>query len=924
MTGDDNRDGDQPETSNPTPPIPPQTQQIPHTVSSIKLLILKKEKYDIWAMKIKHYLSHTDYPIWQVIQNRNGHVSVTTDTNEMIKVLPPKTAEEVVARKRERKTRTTLLMALPKEHLAKFYKMVDAKEMWEAIKSRFGGNDYSKARDNGRRPTFQDDSKALVTIDGEDIDWSGHVEEDTQNFGMMAYSSSNSGSDNEVQSCSKTCVESYARLNKLYDEQRDKLGNASVEIIAYTLALKREIDYMPSEPDVEIDYSKFIYGPKQTLADESNSKPVLEPVVNESKVDDPHKALKDKGIVDSGCSRHMTGNKTHLAYYQEFKGGSVAFEGSNGIITGKGKIKADRLDFEDVYYVEELKHYNIFFVSQMCDKKNKVLFTDTDCLVLSPDFKLPDENQKGKQHKASCKAKTVSSVNQLLQILHMELFGPTSTTDCKTSEKPVSQVEQIFQEEIEKLKRQEKEANDAVWNEASHETWDVNTNSTNLFNAVSAPVSVVGPSRALNDDKPSYLNDSLMPSLEDLYASPCVGIFTDSSYDDEGVETEFNNLETTMTVSPTPITRIHTIHPKTQILRDPLLAVQTRSKVHKNFEAHALFKIQKVWILVDLPFGKKEISTKWVYRNKKDERGVIVRNKARLVAQGHRQEEGIDYDEVFAHSAFMYGTIDDEAYVTQPPGFIDPKFPNKAYKVMKALYGLHQAPRAWYATLSTFLEQSGYRRRAIDKTLFINVKTASTPIKTQKPLVKDEKAADVDVHLYRKSTTGGCQFLGRILISWQCKKQTIVATTTEAQYVVAAHCCRQVLWIQNQLLDYGFNLMKTKIYIDNESTICIVKNPVFHSKTKHIEIRHHFIRDAYEKKLIQVLKIHTDDNVADLLTKAFDVSSKELVSPGENDSCKKLASPKKTTLETTAGSRLRLLGKVDIAAEVSKEIILSS
>ncbi|GKD47700.1 hypothetical protein Tco_1276676, partial [Tanacetum coccineum] len=127
--------------------------------------------------------------------------------------------------------------------------------------------------------------------------------------------------------------------------------------------------------------------------------------------------------------------------------------------------------------------------------------------------------------------------------------------------------------------------------------------------------------------------------------------------------------------------------------------------------------------------------------------------------------------------------------------------------------------------------------------------------------------------LDRKSTTGGCQFLGKRLISWQCKKQTIVAnSTTEAEYVAAANCCGQVLWIQNQMLDYGFNFMNTKIYIDNESTICIVKNPVFHSKTKHIEIRHHFIRDSYEKKLIQVIKIHTDQNVADLLTKAFDAS----------------------------------------------------
>ncbi|GJX20778.1 putative ribonuclease H-like domain-containing protein [Tanacetum coccineum] len=427
----------------------------------------------------------------------------------------------------------------------------------------------------------------------------------------------------------------------------------------------------------------------------------------------------------------------------------------------------------------------------------------------------------------------------------------------------------------------------------------------------------------------------------------------------------------------------------------------------------------------DLPYGKKAIGTKWVYRNKKDERGVVVRNKARLVAQGHRQEEGIDYDEVFApvarieairiflafasymgfivyqmdvKSAFLYGKIDEEVYVSQPPGFIDPKYPKKVYKVVKALYGLHQAPRAWYATLSTFLLKSGYRRGTIDKTLFIkkdkndimlvqvyvddiifgstkrswcdefetlmksrfqmssmgeltfflglqvkqkedgifisqdkyvaeilkkfdfvSVKPVSTPIETQKPLVKDEEASDVDVtqktshlnvvkrifrylkdkpklglwyprvssfnleaysdshyagaNIDRKSTTRGCQFLGRRLISWQCKKQTIMATsTTEAEYVAVANYYGQVLWIQNQMLDYGFNFMNIKIYIDNESTICIVKNLVFHSKTKHIAIRHHFIRDSYEKKLIQVLKIHTNNNVADLLTKAFDVS----------------------------------------------------
>nr|GEU80700.1 hypothetical protein [Tanacetum cinerariifolium] len=794
-------------------------------------------------------------------------------------------------------------------------------------------------------------------------------------------------------------------------------------------------NYMPSRPDVKIDYSKFTYSPKQTPVDESDSKPVeyassysdssvekttsmsalvdnapkivCEPNVwtdapiieeYESDSDDDSVSHVQENIEKASFAftdsvKHVKSrNKAHLADYQEFKGGSVAFGGSNGRITGKGKINTGRLYFKDVYYVEELKHYNIFSVSQMYDKKNKVLFTDTDYLVLSYYFKLPDENQvllkiprqhnmysfnlknidpsgdlsclltkasidesnkwhrrlghvnfknlnklvkgnlvrglpskifendhtcvafqKGKQHKASCKAKIVSSMNQPLQILRMDLFGPTSgsrgnivmpelhnkmelprerkgtllrsayltnvksledkiqkTTDCKTCEKPVSQVEKIFQEELEKLKRQEKEANDALRKEATHDYLDANTNSTNLLNGASAPVSAACPSKALNDVEPSYPDDPSMPYLKDIFASPSEGIFTNSSYDNEGMVTDFNNLETTVNVSPTSTTGIHTIHPKTQILRDPMLAVQIRSKMKKNSKAHAL--------------------------DKKDENGVVTRNKARLVAQGHRQEERIDYDEVFAHvarieairiflafasyigfivyqmdvkSAFLYGIINEEVYVDD------------------IIFGSTKKSRC--DEFEELMKNRFQMSSMGELTFFLGL---------QKPLVKDEEAADVDVHLYRSmigslmyltasrpdimfavcvcsrfqvtSKTSHLQAVKRIFSDYAGVNLNMKSTTGEAEYVVAAHCCVQVLWIQNQLLDYGFNLMNTKIYIDNESTICIVKNPVFHSKTKHIEIRHHFIRDAYEKKLIQVLKIHIDDNVVDLLTKAFD------------------------------------------------------
>ncbi|GJX25976.1 putative ribonuclease H-like domain-containing protein [Tanacetum coccineum] len=297
-------------------------------------------------------------------------------------------------------------------------------------------------------------------------------------------------------------------------------------------------------------------------------------------------------------------------------------------------------------------------------------------------------------------------------------------------------------------------------------------------------------------------------------------------------------------------------------------------------------------------------------------------------------------------SAFLYGKIEEEFYVCQPPRFEDLEFPNKVYMIDKTLlikrvkgdillvqvyiddiiFGstkkelctefeklMHKkfqmnsmGELTFFLGLQVtqkddgiFISQDKYVDEILKKFGFSTVKTTSTPMDTSKPLLKDEEAKDVDVHLYRsmirslmyltasrpdiidyvgasldrKSTTGGCQFLRRRLISWQCKKQTIVAnSTTKAEYVAASSCCGQVLWIQNQMLDYGYNFMNTKIFIDNESTICIVKNPVFHSKTKHIKIRHHFIRDSYEKRLIQVIKIHTDHNVADLLIKAFDVS----------------------------------------------------
>ncbi|GJY29410.1 putative ribonuclease H-like domain-containing protein [Tanacetum coccineum] len=253
---------------------------------------------------------------------------------------------------------------------------------------------------------------------------------------------------------------------------------------------------------------------------------------------------------------------------------------------------------------------------------------------------------------------------------------------------------------------------------------DANVNSTNNINTVSLIVNAA-------DIENNAANENIVYGCDD--------------------DPNMTNLDTHILFSPTPTTRIHKDHPLEQIIRDIHSAPQTR-RMTKNVTAHAMqkellqFKLQQVWTLIDLPHGKRAIGTKWVYMNKKDKRGIVIRNKARLVVQGYTQEEGIDYDEVFApvvrieairlflayasfkyfvmyqmdvKGAFLYGKIKEEIYVCQPPRFKDPKFPDKVYKVEKALYGLHQAPRAWYETPSTYLLDNRFQRGQIDKTLFI-------------------------------------------------------------------------------------------------------------------------------------------------------------------------------------------------------------
>nr|GEX53976.1 hypothetical protein [Tanacetum cinerariifolium] len=334
-------------------------------------------------------------------------------------------------------------------------------------------------------------------------------------------------------------------------------------------------------------------------------------------------------------------------------------------------------------------------------------------------------------------------------------------------------------------------------------------------------------------------HDPLKLELEDTAKIQTTGIFgnvydeddlepNNHSYADEsvGAEANFNNMEPSTVFSPILTTRVHSNHPTAQIIGDPMSTVQTR-----------------------------------------------VRNKARLVVQGHKQEEGIDYDEVFAPVARVEAIrlfLAFASYMNFPVYRMD----------VKVLFSMALLNRS--------------------------IRSESTPMETHNPLTKDENGEDVDVHLYR-SMIGSLMYLTssrpdimfsvcaclrfqvqpkvshlhtvkrifRYLIGqpklglWYHKDSTLIV---EAFLTVTM---RVQAWTgnpQQENLDYGYNFMQTKIHVDNQSAICVIKNPVYHSKAKHIEIRHHFIRDSYEKRLIEMVKIHTNNNVADLLTKAFDKS----------------------------------------------------
>nr|GEW29279.1 hypothetical protein [Tanacetum cinerariifolium] len=813
--------------------------------SSSLSAVLKTREYDLRSMRMEQYLTLIDHALWEVL---GGDSTSSVASASAEGPIPPKAAEKKLARKDKLKAKSTLMLAIPDEHLLKFHDYKDAKSLWEAIKNMFEGNKESKkmqktifkqnyknfaaASQKGLDKTYDRGIKienvltknaqvdtsttnALVVQDGiGGYDWSFQAKEELTNFALMAHISQgifDSG-------CSK-----HMTGNKSYPTDYQQL---MVDLLHLAKMLKEKNSVLFTDTEC------VVLSPDFKLLDESQ---VLLKVPRNNNMCN----LDLKNVVHVGGLTCLFAKAT----LDEFN---------------LGHRRLGHINF---------KTMNKFVRRNLVRGLPLKLFeNDHTCVAY----------QKGKQHKASCKTKTELdlttpyelSIGRLPNLDFMKPFGCPVTIlktlhylgkfEGKVDEGFLveysvnSKAFKVFNSRTMRVKENlhikflETKPNvagrgpewlfdiDSLTNSMNYELVTAGNQTNNDAGIeINANAGKAGQEKASNheyillpfmpssiqslgdkdagevpdkgDECPSIntastnintgslnintvgSNDQSMPSLEEN------GIFDDVYNDREvGAEADTNNLELLTVVSPILTTRVHKDHLKEQIIGDLNLTTQKRRMLN-FFEENAM-----VWTLVDLPNGKRAIGTKWVFRNKKDERGIVVRNKERLVAQGYTHEEGIDYDEV--------------------------------YKVEKALYGLHQAPRAWYETLSTYLLENGFRRGTINKTLFIKKEKGDillVPVyvddiifgSTKKSLCDEfeqmmhkrfqmssmreltfflgnspfdlEAFSDSDyagASLDRKSTTGSCQFLGKRLISWQCKKQTIVANSTnEAEYVAAAN-----------------------------------------------------------------------------------------------------------------------------------------
>nr|GEU76437.1 ribonuclease H-like domain, reverse transcriptase, RNA-dependent DNA polymerase [Tanacetum cinerariifolium] len=810
-------------------------------------------------------------------------------------------------------------------------------------------------QDRGRRDTYRQGSKAkeqapkaLMAIDGVGWDWS-YMANDEEDHALVA----DEEAPIEFALMANTNTESKELEN--LKKEKEVVGGKLAGLLTASKDLDNLIESQRPSPTIESSLeedqnrnpsaSENVTSPitpkqfvKFVKASDSQSKtkiyeketPKKPPVKYAKQYIKPNKKPNIRGNQRNwnNLKSHQLGNISYLSDYEPFDGGYVSFGQGGCKITRKGTIKTSKLEFENVYFVKDLK-YNLFSVSQICDNKNSVLFTYSECIVLGRDFKLLDDAnillRTPRQHNMysidlnnivphkdlTCLVAKASADE--CNLWHMRLgflkpFGchvmilntldnlgkfeekgdegyflgySMSSKAFRVFNKRTKRIEENFHIEFLENKAIEKGFApnwlfdiDSLTKSMNYvPVVDAGTNSTNFSEHLESTSSQ--PQDACNTDAPESSGNSNptatstnppadqldtltvetpIPTFEDI-----LGVTTNLE-ESKGVEADVRNIETTIIASPTPTLRIHRDHPKSQIVGPVDTLIQTRNK---SKESPRRF----------LMLFKTQVRTKWVLKNKKDERGIVIRNKARLVAQGHTQEEEIDYDEVFAPVARIEAIKLFLAYAsfmgfTRIEALMHEKFQMSAMGELNFFLGLQVLQKKD----GIFLSQDKYVGDILKKFRYSDVRSLNTLMDKENPWGKDGTRKDVDLYLYRsmieslmyltasrpdimfavcacarhqvtpkechlhavkrifrylkghlklgllypkdspfnlvaysdsdyggatqdcKSTSGGCQFLDRRLISWQCKKQTIVATsTTESEYVAAASCCGQVL-----------------------------------------------------------------------------------------------------------------------------------
>nr|GEW91891.1 ribonuclease H-like domain-containing protein [Tanacetum cinerariifolium] len=526
----------------------------------------------------------------------------------------------------------------------------------------------------------------------------------------------------------------------------------------------------------------------------------------EKQMGNPQQALKDKCVIDSGCSRHTTGNISFLSDFKEINEGYVAFRENpkGGKITGKGKIKTGKLDFDDVYFVKELK-FNLFSVSQMCDKKNNVLFTDTEYVVLSSDYKLPDENHVLLRVPKENKMYNVD-LNNVVPLGDLTcLFAKATLDESNLWHRRLGHIN--FKTMNKLVKGYLVRGLPSNIFENNH-TCVACQKSKNYQSVVvgNQPNRNAGIKENLNAD--ANVDDAAFDVKEnenEVHVSPSKSDKTGSKKHDEKAKRDDKGKS--VVGSPTGVRDLRAkFEDFSSSSTNRVNAVSTHVTAAGPNPTNSTnsFNTANMPALEDIVYSDddEDVGTEADLSNLETD---ISRIEAIQLFLAYASFVGFMVYQMDVKSAFLYETIKEEVYVCQPPGFKDPDYPDKTLFIKKQ--------KGDILLVQVYVDDIifGSTNKELFKRIFRYLKGKPHlglwyPKDSSFNLVAYSDSDYAGASLDRKSTTGGCQFLDCSMISWQCKKLTVVATSsTEAEYVAAASCCAQVLWIQNQLLDYGID-----------------------------------------------------------------------------------------------------------------------